>query len=70
MNKHIQAGQPPSWLELESAKPLAEVEQITSLDRDSIIRHYRPLLVRLTPMRWGMKLKHALAIADGTAQRS
>ena len=70
MNKPALAERPPTWLELESVKPLAEVEEITSLDRDSIIRHYRHLLVRLSPMRWRMKLRYALAIANGTAPRS
>jgi hypothetical protein len=70
MNKPARADQPPSWLELESARPLAEVEDITSLSRDAIVHNYRHLLVRLTPARWGMKLRHALAIANGTAPRS
>jgi hypothetical protein len=70
MDKPTQADQPPAWVELESAKPLAEVEAITSLSRDAIVQHYRHLLVRLTPARWGMKLRHALAIANGTAPRS
>ena len=70
MSKPVLAERPPTWIELESVKPLGEVETITSLDRDSIVRHYRHLLVRLSPMRWGMKLRHALAIADGSAPRS
>ena len=60
----------PTWLELESARPLAEVEEITSLSRDNILKNYPHLCVRLSPKRWGMKLKYALAIANGTAQRS
>lgn len=70
MTEPVLAERPPTWLELESVKPLAEAEEITSLDRDFIIRHYRHLLVRLSPARWGMKLRHILAIADGSAPRS
>jgi hypothetical protein len=57
----------PSWLELRSAVPLSEVEKITSLDRDSLIRHYSHLIVRVSPRRLAMRLQDALAIAAGTA---
>jgi hypothetical protein len=58
---------PPTWRELESIKPLAEVEKITSLGRDTLQRCFPHLIVDLSPRRKGMKLKFALAIADGTA---
>jgi hypothetical protein len=59
--------EPPTWLELESVRPLSEAEQITSLDRDTLLTTYRHLCVKVSPRRWGMKLKNCLAIADGTA---
>lgn len=60
----------PTWLELESARTLAEAEEITSLSRDNLLKNYKHYCVRLSPGRWGMKLKHALMIASGTAQQS
>jgi hypothetical protein len=60
---------PPSWLDLESVKRMPVVEKITSLSGDSIRRNYPHLVVRLSARRDGMKLKDALAIADGTAKR-
>ena len=62
--------EPPTWLELESVRPLSEAEQITSLDRDTLLTTYRHLCVKVSPRRWGMKLKNCLAIADGTALTS
>jgi hypothetical protein len=55
----------PSWLELESVKPLPEVEKITSLSSDTLKRHHPDKIVKLSPRREGMKLRHALAIANG-----
>jgi hypothetical protein len=62
--------EPPSWLELESVRPLSEAEAITSLDRDTLLSTYRHLCVKVSPRRWGMKLRNCLAIADGTALTS
>jgi hypothetical protein len=62
--------EPPSWLELESVRPLSEAEAITSLDRDTLLSTYRHLCVKVSPRRWGIKLRHCLAIADGTALTS
>lgn len=56
----------PSWLELESVKPLKpDVEKITSLSSDTLKRHYPDRVVKLSPRREGMKLRDALAIASG-----
>jgi hypothetical protein len=60
----------PPWLDRESVKPMKVVEQITSLNAMSLRRHYGHYVVKLTPRRDGMKLKHALAIANGTADRA
>ena len=63
MNDHT--NRPPTWLELNSVVPLSKVEKITSLDRDTIKRRYGDRVVQLSDKRQGMKLKHALAIAEG-----
>ena len=55
----------PTWLELERVLELPEVEEITSLSVDSIKRHHRDKLVNLSPRRLGMKMRNALAIANG-----
>jgi hypothetical protein len=55
----------PTWLELERVLELPEVEEITSLSIDSIKRHHRDKLVNLSPRRLGMKMRNALAIANG-----
>ena len=60
---------PPSWLELESVKKMPVVEEITSLSADNLRRNYPDYVVKLSSKRDGMKLKHALAIANGTAKR-
>jgi hypothetical protein len=57
----------PTARELEHVVPLSQVRKITSLGRDTTIRVYPHLIVRLSPRRLGMKLKHALAIACGEA---
>jgi hypothetical protein len=59
--------EPPTWLELESVQSLREAEKITNLDRDTLLTTYRHLYVKVSPRRWGIKLKNCLAIADGTA---
>ena len=63
-------GRPPSWIELESVQKMSVVEEITSLSGDNLRRNYAEYVVKLSPRRDGMKLKHALAIADGSARRS
>jgi hypothetical protein len=61
---------PPSWIELESVQKMPVVEKITSLSSDTIRRKYGDYVVKLSARRDGMKLKHALAIANGTAPRA
>ena len=61
---------PPSWIELESEKKMSVVEEITSLSGDNLRRNYSEYVVKLSPRRDGMQLKHALAIANGTARRT
>ena len=61
---------PPSWIELESVQRMKVVEKITSLSGDNLRRTYPDFVVKLSPRRDGMKLKHALAIANGTARQA
>jgi hypothetical protein len=55
----------PTWLELERVISIAEAERLTSLSRDGLQRHHRDKIVRLSPRRVGMRLRDALAIANG-----
>jgi hypothetical protein len=50
-------------LELERICPMEEIEQLTNLSHDTIVKHHRDKLVRTSPRRIGMPLKHVLAIA-------
>lgn len=61
---------PPSWLELESIKPMSVAGKITSLSPDTLRREYSEYVVQLSPRRTGMKLRDALAIAAGKARRT
>jgi len=49
---------------------MSVVEEITSLSGDNLRRNYSEYVVKLSPRRDGMKLKHALAIANGTARQT
>jgi hypothetical protein len=64
------AERPPTWLEMESVKPLAVASEITSLGPDALRRNYSDLVIRLSPNRDGMRLRDILAIASGSAHRS
>jgi hypothetical protein len=61
----------PSWLDLESVIPLRspraerDAERITSLSEDTLRRRYPTRVKRLSDRRVGMKLRDALAIANG-----
>jgi hypothetical protein len=65
MSNQSYSDRPPTWLELESIEPMWKVEKITSLDRDTVKRRYPARVVQLSDRRQGMKLKDALAIAEG-----
>jgi hypothetical protein len=54
-------------LELEAVKSLREVEELTSLDRDTLTRVYPEFIVRLSPKRYGMKFRNVLKIMSGEA---
>jgi len=61
----------PGWLDLESILPLEtttgkrDTRQITGLSADTLKRRYPKFVMKLSPGRYGMKLRHALQIADG-----
>lgn len=63
----LQSDRPPSWskLELEAIKSLRQVEELTSLDRDTLVRVYPEYVVRLSPKRLGMKFRNVLRIING-----
>ena len=65
----VDLNRPPKWTkeDLEKVKSLSEVEEWTSLDRDTIIRAYPEFLVRLAKRRWGMKFRNVLRIINGDA---
>jgi hypothetical protein len=75
MTDAAEAGDRPlSWLELESMIPLdtskpgvTTVKTITTLSSDSIKRNYSQYVVRMSPKREAMKMRHALKIAAGEA---
>ena len=60
----------PTWLELESVKPLIEAERITDLSRYTIKREYPQYVVKLSSRREGMKLRHILLITTGKLTKS
>jgi hypothetical protein len=60
--------EPPSWIELESVKPLTKTREITNLSPDTQKRQYPDYIVWLSERRCGMKLRHALDIAAGRIQ--
>lgn len=59
----------PTWTkyELESVKSLSQIEELTSLHRDTLIRVYSKYLIRVSPRRLGMKFKNVLKIMNGDA---
>jgi hypothetical protein len=59
------ASDSPSWIDLESVKPLSVAVQITSLSTDTIKRRYSDYIVQLSPRREGMTLRNILKIARG-----
>jgi hypothetical protein len=51
-------------LALLRVAPMPEVERLSGLSSDTIKKHYRHLLVRVSPRRIGMRVRDALAIAQ------
>jgi hypothetical protein len=65
----VELDSPPKWTkyELESVKSLPEIEELTSLGRDTLVRVYPEYLIRVSPKRWGMKFRNVLKIMNGDA---
>jgi hypothetical protein len=65
----VQSDRPPSWTkyELEAVKSLRQVEELTSLDRDTLTRVYSEYVIKLSPKRYGMKFRNVLKIMNGNA---
>jgi hypothetical protein len=63
----VDLNHPPSWTkyELESVKSLPQIEELTSLDRDTLVRVYPEYLIRVSPKRLGMKFRNVLKIMNG-----
>jgi hypothetical protein len=65
----------PDWMDLESIIPLAttkggrDAEQITGLSADTIKRRFPEYVKQLSERRRGIKLRHALEIADGQPRK-
>ena len=57
---------PPTWVELESNLPLSQAAKIAGISPEGLKRHFPKHVRRIGDRRDVMKLKHALAIADGT----
>jgi hypothetical protein len=66
INNFYAAGAGPTWLELERICPWAEAERLTCLSRDTIERNFPKFVARPSPRRTGIKLKHVLAIVNGS----
>jgi hypothetical protein len=47
-------------LELERIVSLAEGAELSSLSEDSLIRHHRDKLIKLSPGRYGLRIRDAL----------
>jgi hypothetical protein len=56
-----------SDVELDRIITLSEATRISTISADSWRRHHRGMLVRLTPRRIGVRLRHALMLSGGVA---
>jgi hypothetical protein len=57
----------PYNFELERILGLDEAAVLTGLSQDSLRRHYRHLILHLSPRRVGIRLRDALSIGAGNA---
>jgi hypothetical protein len=51
-------------LELEQIISLQCAEKVSDLSQDSWKRHHRDKLVKLSPRRYGVRLRHALMLSS------
>jgi hypothetical protein len=54
----------PAELAWERIVSLQEAYDLSSISADCWRRHYSHLLIKLSPRRWGVKLKHVLNIGQ------
>jgi hypothetical protein len=54
----------PAAFELEQMISIDEAAALAGLSRDSVRKHYRHLICRLSPGRVGIRLRDALAIGN------
>jgi hypothetical protein len=59
----VAASLPP--LMLERVLSMREAEEMTSLSAETLERLFPQFVIRLSPRRRGVKLKHCLAITEG-----
>jgi hypothetical protein len=57
----------PYSFELERVLPLDEAAVLTGLSQDSLRRHYKHLILHLSPRRVGIRLRDVLTIGTGSA---
>ena len=57
----------PAELEGERILTLAEAYDVSSISADTWRENYSHLLIKLSPRRWGVKLKHVLSIGQSSA---
>jgi len=55
------------WIELQRIAPLAEAARLSGLSIDSLKRHHRAKFIQLSDRRFGMRVAHALMLADAKA---
>ena len=65
MSYDLDRDRKPTWLELESLRPLGEATKITNLSRDTLKRRYPKYIVKMSWRREGIKLRHILQITTG-----
>jgi hypothetical protein len=54
----------PSWTELHRVVDLKEASRLSGLSVDSIKRHHSDKIIGLSPRRRGMRVRHALMLAQ------
>jgi hypothetical protein len=62
--KPTPTAEPLSPVELERIVPLLEAERLSGLSRDTLYRRHADKIIRLSPRRSGMRLKHALMLTQ------
>ena len=69
MAKKAEPDAAPTWTkyELETIKSLRQIEELTSLQRDTLVQVYSHFLVKISPKRYGMKFRNVLKIMSGEA---